>query len=84
MVFLVINWILGLLGNIPSFPSGLVSSITSYIATVVNGGAGILFFFVRSSTFFAALDIIAFMYVAEPLYHFIMWVLRKVPFLGIE
>ncbi len=84
MVFLVVNWILSLLGNIPSFPSGVVTEITSYISTVVSSGAGLLFFLIRPSTFFAALDIVTFMFIAEPLYHFVMWVLRKVPFLGID
>ena len=84
VVFAVVNFILGLIGSIPVFPDGFFSTIIEYINTIITNGAGLFFFVIRPQTFYVAIDILFFLYVAEPLYHFIMWVLRKIPFLGIQ
>lgn len=84
VVFLVVRFILSLIGTIPVFPQGFFDSILAYISAVITNGAGLFFFVIRPQTFFIAIDILFFLYTAEPLYHFIMWVLRKVPFLGIK
>lgn len=84
LVFLVINFIIGLLGQIPGFPAEMLSRTIQYIDTVITGGAGVFFFLIRPTTFGIAIDILFFLWVAEPLYYFIRWVLRKVPFINIE
>lgn len=84
LVFLVVNFILGLLGSIPGFPSGMLATITSYISEVIDQGAGLFFFVIRPQTFHVAVDILFFLWFAEPIYYMVMWVLRKIPFLGIK
>lgn len=84
VVFVVVDFILSLLGTIPGFPEGFLSSIISYIQTVITGGSGLFFFFIRPSTFLIAIDIVFFVWYIEPLYKFIIWVLKKIPFLNIE
>lgn len=84
LVFLVVDFILSLLGTIPSFPVGFLDSIISYLSMVIDYGSGLFFFVIRPATFFVAIDILAFIWFAEPLYHFVMWVLRKVPFINVE
>ena len=85
IVFLVIGWIISALGVVfPVFPEGFLTSITTYIQTIIDNGAALFFFVIRPQTFFVAIDILFFLYVAEPAYHFVMWVLRKIPFLNIS
>ena len=84
IVFTVVNFILGLLGQIISFPEGFLDAIMYYINLVITNGAGLLFFFVHYNTVMIALDVLFFIWTAEPLYNFIMWLLRKVPFLNIQ
>lgn len=84
LVFIVVNAILSLLGTIPGFPAGFLSSIITYIDTVITGGAGLFFFVIRPATFAVAMDILFFLWAIEPLYYFIMWVLKKLPFVNID
>lgn len=84
VVYFVVNGILSLLGMIPGFPEGFLSSIITYIDTVIDGGAGLFFFVIRPVTFAVAIDVLFFIWMAEPLYYFIMWVIKKIPFLNIE
>lgn len=84
LVFLVVDFILSLLGTIPSFPVGFLDSIINYLSMIIQYGSGLFFFVIRPSTFFIAIDIIFFLWAIEPLYKFIMWVLRKIPFIDVE
>lgn len=85
LVFMVINWILSAIAVVfPVFPEGFLTTISSYIQLIIDNGSALFFFVIRPSTFFIAIDILFFIYVAEPAYHFVMWVLRKVPFLNIS
>lgn len=85
LVFMIINWIISALAIVfPVFPEGFLTTIGTYIQTVIDNGAALFFFVIRPATFFIAIDILFFIYAAEPIYHFVMWVLRKVPFLNIS
>ena len=85
LVFMVINWILTALSVVfPVFPEGFLSTISSYISMVIQNGTALFFFVIRPSTFLIAIDILFFLYMVVPAYHFVMWVLRKVPFLNIS
>ena len=84
LVFLVVNFILSLLGTFISFPEGFFDAIEYYLGLIIQNGSGLLFFFVRYSTFMVAIDVLFFIWVSVPLYKFIMWLLRKVPFLNIQ
>lgn len=81
LVWAIVSWIVSLF-DIPSAVN--VSGLVSYVHTVFNTGAGMLFYFFRPATFYAACDIVFFFWAAEPLWHFVQWVLRKLPFLNIS
>lgn len=80
----IITWLFSALGSFLPFPSGFGDVVLSYITRLINGGAGFLFLFVRPSTFYAAIDILFFLYAFEPLYYFVRWVLKKLPFINIS
>lgn len=84
LVFLVVDFIIGLLGVIPSFPTEMITSVETYIAAIIDQGAGLFFFLIRPQTFYIAIDVLFFLYAGEHIYYFVMWVLRKIPFLGVE
>lgn len=84
LVFIIIHAIIALLGAIPSFPAEFLQGILTYLQQIINFGSGLFFFLIRPTTFRIAVDILFFVWVAEPLYHFIMWVIRKIPFANIE
>lgn len=84
LVFKIVAFILSLVGSFLSFPEGFMTSVMNYVDLLISNGAGLLFFIVRYQTVMVALDVLFFIWTAVPLYHFVMWVLRKVPFLNIE
>lgn len=84
VVFTIVDWLIGALGTLPVFPAGVFSAVEAYIATIIENGAGLLFFVIRPQTFYNCIDILFFVYAAEPLYYFAMWVIKKLPFLGIQ
>lgn len=77
-------WVLSLLPAFPSLNAETIENITAYVNLIITNGLSLFYFFVRPSTFHIALDILLFIFIAEPIYKFIMWVLRKIPFLGIQ
>lgn len=84
MVGVVFDSIMSIFGYIPAFDQGLILAAYQVLDMIATTSSGFIFFMIRPSTFFAALDILAFIHFAEPLYHFVMWLLRKLPFLGIK
>lgn len=84
LVGIIFNAIMSLFGVIPGFDSSLLASAFNLVDMIISTSAGFVFFMIRPSTFFAALDVLAFIHFAEPLYKFVMWLVRKLPFLGIK
>ena len=84
IVYKIILWILSLLPVFPSLSAETVNNIRTYIDLIINNGLSLFYFFIRPTTFKAALDVLLFIFIAEPIYKFVMWVLRKIPFLGIQ
>lgn len=81
LVWSVVSWLLGLF-NFPAAVS--MTNVLSYIQQVFTAAAGMVFYFFRPATFYAACDIVFFIWTAEPLYHFAVWVMRKLPFLNMS
>lgn len=81
IIWNIISWILSFF-NFPVF--NYYASVLSYISLVFNDGAAMLFFFIRPNTFLLAVDVLVWLWTGEHLYFFILWVLRKLPWLGIE
>lgn len=84
-LFLIVDFILSLLNLVfPVLDSSFFTGITNYLQSIISNGSGLLFFIIPPDTFRLSIDILFFLYTAEPLYHFVIWVLRKIPFLGIN
>jgi len=79
------NLILFILSFFPEIPSyGFFNSIISYIRTVFTFGSGLFFLFIPVVPFTIAVDVLFFFWINEPLGRFVIWILKKIPFLGIE
>lgn len=83
-VGILVNWFITILGVFPQFPSEALPAVTSYISTVLRGGCGLVFFLIRPQTFFNALDVCLILWKKESIYYFTMWLIKKIPFLGIK
>ena len=84
IVYSIVLWILSFLPLFPSVSLETLQSIYSYLDLIIVNGMSLFYFFVRPTTFKICLDVVAFVFIAEPTYKFIMWLLRKIPFLSIE
>lgn len=90
---MIVTWILekafGIIGFcfrfIPVVPanSALVNGL-NYVLYFFVRGAALFFLLVPYQAFLAAVDVVFFFWLYEPISLFIMWCLRKIPFLGIE
>lgn len=64
--------------NIPSFPDSATEVIDSAMEYITAGG-GILANYVNLTYLFTLFSIILAIDVGVALYHFVMWVIRKIP-----
>lgn len=64
--------------NLPDFPESLISSLNYYLDLIFNN-LNFLGFFFRGSTISTIASIAVTLFVFTKLYHFIMWIWRKLP-----
>ena len=69
--------------NIPKFPLSVQVYINSAME-YLEAGAGILANYVNLHFFLIVFGIILAVDIGINLYHFVMWILRKIPFISIE
>ena len=69
--------------NIPEMPDEVLTYIDMAFDTI-SAGAGILANYTPLTYLLVLFGIILVMDVAIALYHFVMWVIKKIPFLGME
>lgn len=69
--------------NIPEFPES-VTDIFNQGFSYISDGLGIIRYFTHFNYLLVLLGIILTVNAAVHLYGFVMWVLRKIPFLSIE
>lgn len=69
--------------NIPSFPLELTESINSFLDLIFNN-LSLLGFFIRPTTIALVVPTLIILLNFEYVYKFTMWILRKIPFLGVE
>ena len=62
----------------------MLNGITALMNYVFSNIAGIFFFFIPQTTFFYCMDLLFIIWSFVPLYWVCMWILRKIPFLGIK
>lgn len=78
----ILSFVLGLL-PLPDVPAWLVE-LTEIILGYMKTGMGIVLFFVPQAVVQVALDLVILIWTVVHTYKLVMWVLRKIPMLGIE
>ena len=74
----VFGWI-----NLPQFPETLTSSIDSFLSILFDN-VSLLGFFIRPLTLTVAIPVLIILLNFERVYKFTMWIIKKIPFLGIK
>lgn len=78
LLFICFSWI-----NIPNFPTELTNNIDAFLDLIFNN-LTLLGFFVRPITLQIAIPILIVLLNFDNLYKLSMWILRKIPMLGIK
>ena len=78
LLFIVFGWI-----NLPAFPEGLINSINSFLDLIFNN-LNLLVFFIRQTTLSLSIPNLIALLNFEKLYKLTIWILRKIPMLGIK
>ena len=86
-LFTAVTWlidaILNLLDVLPEFPEELVASVEAFFSLIFDNLA-VLGFFLPLPTVKILIPLVLLVINFEDVYAFIMWLLRKIPFLGIK
>ena len=69
--------------NIPSLPVALSSSIDSFLSLIFDN-LSLLGFFIRPETLRLVIPLVIVLINFELIYKLIMWIAKKIPFLGIK
>lgn len=80
---LLITTIFGVLPNIPNIPSSLSNSIDSFLDLIFNNCA-LLDLFVPISTIKIAIPIAIVIINFDHIYKITMWIIKKIPILGVN
>jgi len=79
----LMSFVFGLFGNLPATPSWL-EGVASSAIDLMSFGIYTLSWVFTAQLFFGGLAVIGVVMAFEPVYHLILWVLRKIPILGIK
>lgn len=85
----LLNLIMGLLQvcfgwiNLPAFPEELTSAVDTFLSLIFDN-VSLVGFFIRPSTLAITIPVLIILLNFEDVYKFTMWILRKIPFLGIQ
>lgn len=83
LVKAILNGIMNVLDVLPDFPASFVAIIDEFFALIFDN-LYLISFFVRMDTIRIAIPILIVLLNFERVYKFIMWILRKIPALGIN
>lgn len=75
---IVFGWI-----SLPAFPETLTSSIDGFLGLIFDN-ITLLGFFIRPITITIVVPILIILLNFEEVYKLTMWILRKIPFLGLQ
>lgn len=78
LLFVCFSWI-----NVPDFPMELTENIDSFLDLIFDN-LRLLGFFIRPITLQITIPILIILLNFENLYKLTMWILRKIPMLGIK
>lgn len=82
MFYQIFDLLLGWL-KLPALPDD-VSAIADYIEMVLQNGVGLVLFFIPKSTITTSLNIILLIEASITIYYLVMWILKKIPMVGIN
>lgn len=81
IVFKFLDWFLGLLlavlPDLPPIPEELDQSFSAFL-DVLRSGIRLFTFFVPADCVRVAIPVLIFIFLAEPLYYFVTWLIRRV------
>lgn len=80
---LIILDLLGKVINLPHFPAGFYDAY-DYILDIIDNGASLIGFFVPINTLYNCLDIVLIIMGLDYGYHVLMWLLKKIPAIGVH
>lgn len=78
VLFIVFGWI-----NLPSMPEDITNTINSFFDLIFNN-LDLLGLIIRPTTIKIAIPVLIIILNFEKLYHLTMWILKKIPMLGIK
>lgn len=70
--------------NIPSMPDGMPEQITNFLADLLSYASSLISLFIPWSQVRVFFPILIVILASEEIYKLVMWVLRKIPMLGIS
>lgn len=70
--------------NIPQIPADVLESVNSTIDSIIQRGSELIDLFIPYTVAKVLLLIVIVIEVAVHLYHFVMWIIRKIPMVGIS
>lgn len=80
---LIILDLLGKVINLPSFPLGFYD-VYDYFFDIIDKGSALIGFFIPIDTLFNCIDVVLIILGLDYGYHLIMWILKKIPALGVH
>jgi hypothetical protein len=82
LVKVILTTALGFI-NIPLFPSALTTAIDTFFDLIFDN-LGIVGFFVRWQTVLVCVPLVVAISNMDKIYDFVIWILRKIPMLGMS
>jgi len=69
--------------NLPQFPEELTTSIDTFLSLIFDN-VSLLGFFIRPMTLKIVIPVLIILVNFEYIYHLVMWLIKKLPFLNIK
>lgn len=79
LLFAVLGWI-----HLPPFPADFVNGINRFIGTVLDYGVGLISLIIPWRIVTIGLPIVVTIIAAKYLYLLVMWIVKKIPMLGMQ
>ena len=70
--------------NIPGLPDGMSAQISGFVSDMLNYASSLISLFIPWSQVKIFFPILIVILAAEDIYKLVMWVLRKIPMIGIS
>lgn len=83
LVSFLLQFIFTLLPDLPSFDVSLLDALTKYVNLIFNN-LGLLGFFVDINAIKPLVPLVILVINFERIYHFIIWLINKIPFLNLD